>query len=270
MNVSWNKFKKIAFDGIAEGGSFIYRGQSDATWTLKSSIFRTDIVSTPPDIIGYVNYILPQIQEPVEAWSDRTWNLSDYHGLAEFIAFLQHNGFPTPLLDFTVSPYIAAYFAFEGVDHFSPKSKEVSIYRFNRTLWAEKFPDKTDIADTSEKVSVIMPYVRGNHKMSQQQGLFLYSNISDIDAYIRSHEEFHGQYLCKYVIDVFERPVVIKELSLMGVSAVQLNPSIESVCKKALEDIIGLIPMKKREENQPPEKLNEVERDEATDVQERV
>ncbi len=171
--------------------------------------------------------------------------MADYHGLAEFIAFLQHNGFPTPLLDFTASPYIAAYFAFEGIDHFDPKSDNVSIYRFNRRLWGKKFSDKTDIADTNPMVSFIKPYVRGNHKMALQQGSFLYANISDIETHIRGNEEFEGQYLSKYTIDVEERPRVIKELSLMGISAVQLSPSIESVCKKALEDVIGLIPMKK-------------------------
>ena len=245
MHINWNKFKEIASDDVEADGAYIYRGQSDATWTLKSSIFRTDIISKTSDIIGYVNDILPQVQEPVEAWSGQSWNLADYHALAEFIAFLQHYGFPTPLLDFTASPYIAAYFAFEGIDHFDPKSDEVSIYRFNRKLWGDKFPDKTGIADTNPKVSIIIPYIRGNHKMALQQGLFLWANISDIEAYIRCNEEFEGQYLSKYTFDVAERPRVIKELSLMGISAVQLNPSIESVCKKALEDVIGLIPMRK-------------------------
>ena len=245
MHINWKKFKEIASEDVEADGAYVYRGQCDATWSLISSLFRTDIVTNPSNIIGYVNYILPKVQEPVEAWSCQSWNLTDYHGLVEFIAFLQHNGFPTPLLDFTASPYIAAYFAFEGVNHFNPKSENVSIYRFNRNLWGDKFPDKTDIADTNPKVSLIMPYIRGNNKMAIQQGLFLYSNVADIERYIRSQEEFEGQYLSKYTLDVTERPLVIKELSLMAISAVQLNPSIESVCKKALEDIIGLIPMRK-------------------------
>lgn len=245
MHINWKKFKEIASEDVEADGAYVYRGQCDATWSLISSLFRTDIVTDPSNIIGYVNYILPKVQEPVEAWSCQSWNLTDYHGLAEFIAFLQHNGFPTPLLDFTVSPYIAAYFAFKGVNHFDPKSENVSIYRFNRNLWGDKFPDKTDIADTNPKVSFMMPYIRGNNKMAIQQGVFLYSNIAYIEGYIRSQEEFEDQYLSKYTLDVTERPLVIKELSLMGISAVQLNPSIESVCKKALEDIIGLIPMRK-------------------------
>lgn len=243
MHINWNKFKEIASDDITENGAYIYRGQRDATWILKSSLFRTGIASKPSDIVGFVNHILPLVLEPIEAWLGRTWNLADFHGLAEFIAFLQHNGFPTPLLDFTASPYMAAYFAFEGVNPFDSKSEKISIYRLNQKLWRERFPNKTDIADTVPKVSIINPYVRGNHKMSLQQGLFLYANISDIETHIRNHEEFKGQYLSKYTIDVEERPRVIKELSLMGISAVQLNPSIESVCKKVLEDVIGLLPI---------------------------
>lgn len=35
----------------------------------------------------------------------------------------------------------------------------------------------------------------------------------------------------------------MRELSLMGISAIQLMPSVEAVCKKALEDLIGLHPV---------------------------
>lgn len=76
-----------------------------------------------------------------------------------------------------------------------------------------------------------------------QQGLFLWSNVNNIENHIKLCEKYPGQFLTKYVFDVRERPKVIKELSLMGISAVQLAPSIESVCKKAIEDFIGLIPM---------------------------
>lgn len=245
MRITWKEFKEIASDDVEKDGAYIYRGQSNSTWPLKSSLFRTDIVKNSSDIIEYVNYILPQVQEPVEAWSRQSWNLSDYHGLAEFLAYLQHNGFPTPLLDFSVSPYVAAHFAFVGVDHFDPKSDEASIYRFNQKLWGERFQEKTDIANVSPIVSVLRPYIRGNHKMALQQGLFLWANIPDVEMHIKAHEEFEGQYLSKYTLDVTERPRVIRELSLMGISAVQLNPSIESVCMKALEDIIRLNPMKR-------------------------
>src|SRR5690606_8186983 len=99
-------------------GSFIYRGQSDSRWTLISSLMRSDLVWSRQDFETYFNFVLPQVKEKIQAWEGRDWDLSNQFGLAEFVAYLQHNGFPTPLLDWTFSPYIAAYFAFEGVNHF--------------------------------------------------------------------------------------------------------------------------------------------------------
>lgn len=68
--------------------------------------------------------------------------------------------------------------------------------------------------------------------------------MRDIELHIKAHENHVTQkYLEKYILKVSERPRIISELSLMGISAVQLMPSVESVCKKALNDLIGLHPV---------------------------
>jgi hypothetical protein len=100
-----------------------------------------------------------------------------------------------------------------------------------------------DFADTSAHVSVLRPRIVGNHKLAVQQGCFTWSNVVDIEGYIKSHETEERRFLTKYTLDVRERPRVMRELSLMGMSAVQLMPSVEAVCKKALEDLIGLHPV---------------------------
>jgi len=69
------------------------------------------------------------------------------------------------------------------------------------------------------------------------------ANVQDIEQHIRSNEKNGKQFLTKYELDVRERPHVIRELALMGISAIQLTPSVEAVCKKAVEDLIGLVPM---------------------------
>ncbi len=48
----------------------------------------------------------------------------------EWLSLLQHHGTPTRLIDFTESPYIAAYFAFQ--DDESEKSESVAIWCVNR------------------------------------------------------------------------------------------------------------------------------------------
>jgi len=246
LDITWKDYKEIASEQIESDGSFIYRGQRDAKWALVSSLMRTDLVWSLNDFQGYFNYVLPEVKEKVQAWEGRDWDLTNTLGLAEFVAYLQHNGFPTPLLDWTFSPYIAAYFAFESVDHFDPQCDKVAVYGFNQMAWGRKYRQEYDIAYANSHVSVLRPRMVGNHKMALQQGCFTFSNARDIEEHILAHETDEDKYLTKYCFSVEEKPKIIKELSLMGISAVQLMPSVESVCKKALNDLIGLQPVGRR------------------------
>lgn len=244
MNITWKEFKEICSSQIESRGSFIYRGQSDSGWSLISTLMRSDLIWSREDFKSYFNFVLPKVKENIQVWEGRDWDLSNQLGLAEFVAYLQHNGFPTPLLDWTFSPYIAAYFAFDGVNHFDPQANHVAIYSFNQKAWSGKYRQEYDIAHDTDHVSILHPRMVGNHKLSLQQGCFTFSNVRDIEIHIAAHEEnANEKYLTKYLLDVSERPKVITELSLMGISAVQLMPSIESVCKKALNDLIGLHPV---------------------------
>ncbi len=243
MRVSWSEFKAIAAHDIELNGAMIYRGQRLASWGLTSSVHRTALVRSIPELKGYADYMLPLVHDAVEAWIGRSWNLKNALGLAEFLAYLQHNGFPTPLLDWTESPYVAAYFAYEGVNHFKPQTEDVAIYAFNQEAWTSSFKQTYDFADFNPHVSVLRPRMIGNHKLALQQGCFTVANVQDIEQHIRSNEKNGKQFLTKYELDVRERPHVIRELALMGISAIQLTPSVEAVCKKAVEDLIGLVPM---------------------------
>lgn len=243
MQISWNEFKAQASANLTSDDAFIYRGQRLASWGLTSTVHRTALVRSIPDLKRYTDFMLPRVHDALEAWVGRSWNLADALGLAEFLAFLQHNGFPTPLLDWTSSPYIAAYFAFEAVNHFAPQSENVAIFSFNQHAWSSTFKQIYDVADFTPHVSVLRPRIVGNHKLAVQQGCFTWSNTSDIENHIRINETAERKFLTKFELDVRERPKVMRELSLMGVSAIQLMPSVEAVCKKALEDLIGLHPI---------------------------
>lgn len=243
MQISWNEFKAQASADLDSDGAFIYRGQRLASWGLTSTVHRTSLVRSIQDLKGYADFMLPPVHEALEAWVGRSWNLAEALGLAEFLAFLQHSSFPTPLLDWTSSPYIAAYFVFESVNHFAPQSENVAIFSFNQRAWSSTFKQIYDFADFTPHVSVLRPRTVGNHKLAVQQGCFTWSNISDIEKHIKLNETKERKFLTKYELGVRERPKVMRELSLMGISAIQLMPSVEAVCKKALEDLIGLQPI---------------------------
>lgn len=243
MKISWSEYKAIAGRDIELNGAVIYRGQRLSSWGLVSSVHRTALVSSIPELKGYADYMLPRVHDALEAWVGRSWDLKNALGLAEFLAFVQHNGFPTPLLDWTESPYIAAYFAFEGINHFNPQTEGVAVFAFNQAAWSATLKQVYDFADFTPHVSILRPRLVGNHKLALQQGCFTVTNVPDIEQHIRLNENEQRKFLTKYELDVRERPKVIRELSLMGISAIQLMPSVESVCKKAVEDLIGLVPI---------------------------
>jgi hypothetical protein len=46
----------------------------------------------------------------------------------EYLAYLRHHGFPTPLIDFTSSSYIALFFACEDFNQKEKKHGKVFMY----------------------------------------------------------------------------------------------------------------------------------------------
>ena len=112
-------------------------------------------------------------------------------------------------------------------------------HSFEDTKLGETFPATWTIykADGSEYVTEI---AAGGKDGKQALA------VSGQGQHIALNETNERKFLTKYELDVQERQKVMRELSLMGVTAIQLMPSVEAVCKKALEDLIGLHPIEPR------------------------
>jgi hypothetical protein len=112
----------------------LFRGQAEEGWPLVTSLERK--MPQPPTFQRYMRDAL-KYQHEIESFTGKRWDISPWSQLRdelrgsggrfmpnnevyEYMVYLRHHGFPSPLLDWTESPFIASFFAYadarEGVN----------------------------------------------------------------------------------------------------------------------------------------------------------
>lgn len=174
---------------------FIFRGQADSRWGLKTSIERM------MESRGGISCSLKKLElRMVNEYKKRrhlyTGDSIDENDIFEWMAELQHYGAPTRLLDFTFSPYVAAYFATHRA------RGECSVWGINNSIinyfLKEKFDPGFEFMQpfdwrgllngemNSVKINLSQNYVvtlrpsRENIRIYRQQGLFI-SQVSTVN-----------------------------------------------------------------------------------------
>lgn len=141
---TWQEFDgqvKFLRDGLTQRTTpILFRGHSDENWLLESTLDRTELANCSlEDYFLLISRVKPQIQ----AFTNKEWQIPDRGEFIgwltssdtfmpwrfpayEYMVYLRHHGFPSPLLDWTASPYVAAYFAFSR----AKVNETVAIYAY--------------------------------------------------------------------------------------------------------------------------------------------
>lgn len=225
----WIQFKNYVASIANE--NFLFRGQQK-DWPLCSSFHRRGRFRMREFILRDVPQLHQRLSSITDHYFDR--NVPDQNGA--FFNLLQHHGYPTPLLDWSYSPYVAAFFAFRNIKKGNSSNESVRIYIFDHLKW-KKFYPQIQFLDTPYPHLSVMDFIAiNNPRLVPQQSVTTVTNIYDIESYIFDCESNSSQtFLMAVDIPANQRDIAMKDLEFMGITAGSLFPSLEGVCEAMRE-----------------------------------
>ena len=228
---SWNEFRAWALDTSFIPDKWLFRGHSDNTYPLTTAFHRTG----RRDLLRYAREDVPLLHRSVEAALGKPYDLARAADYGALLHLAQHHGFPTPLLDWTESPFVAAYFAFEAVPKMlKSTTSHVRLFALDYQAWP--FHRVQAIDDMGLIFARLFLGVRDNPRALPQQSVSLFSSIVDIENYVAFHEQRTNQsMLLRIDIPVEERRFAMRELETMGITHASLFPGLDGACKALAE-----------------------------------
>lgn len=222
----WADFKRAVVS--MEHGRFIFRGQP-SVWRLRTAFHRT----TRKDVFRFMAEDIPRLHQRLSGLTNHFFNLGDSQQNGAFWNLVQHHGYPTPLLDWSHSPFVAAFFAYRNKIHDDDDANAVRIYAFDRHEWCKDFSQLGKIAPARPHFSILESLALENPRLVPQQALSSITNIDDIESYIKQREIEKGKtYLSAYDLPSENASAVLGELGMMGITAGALFPGLDGACEE--------------------------------------
>ncbi|MEH6649957.1 MAG: FRG domain-containing protein [Motiliproteus sp.] len=222
---NWAEFK----EGLDyyRNKSHLFRGQKNSEWGLNTLFHR----SGRSDLARYFKEDIPKLYRHIHAETGLKFDLADNNDLGALLYLAQHHGFPTPLLDWSYSPYVAAYFAFEKAD--SNGDGSARIYVLDKENWIDSTYQTPCFNSHDFTLSYAEFLTSGNRRAIPQQAVTTFSTLGWIEGWITFNEEKHeNRFLTAYDIPVQEREMVMADLRLMGITQGSLFPGLDGICKE--------------------------------------
>lgn len=215
---SWKSFRESLL-GYSETDALrrsqlLFRGQADSKYSLQTTLDR-EFPSVDKGERVETNRLLLDAFRSELAMVDRTVGLEQ-----DAIELLgRHHGLPSPLMDWTQSPYIAAYFAFERANR---DVQFVSVWVFDRADSSVAAPDIKIIDDPE--------LLRYNARALRQRGVFI---RIDSNTGVEPLEDTFSQAVFRFDIRATDRALALADLDEMRINATELFPDVDGAARTA-------------------------------------
>jgi FRG domain len=232
LNQDWGAYK--GYVSSLNPRRYLFRGQN-GTWRLRTSFHR----SGRADLSRFLNEDIPTLHRHLSARTKHVFNLAIPDENGAFLNMVRHHGYPTPLLDWTYSPYVAAFFAYRKVSNemaaAAGANDKVRIFVFDQRQWKDDMNQVLFLVTPGPHFSIGEFIAIENERMIPQQAASTVTNMDDIESYIRSKETEAKKYISAIDLPVRERRRVIHDLRYMGITAGSLFPGMDGACEELAE-----------------------------------
>jgi hypothetical protein len=235
----WSEFyEEVGY--LRKYRDYVWRGQRRGypEWVLKSKFDRHPVYQNERERENILEKHLGQFRRairgrrgtnPPELKEDELWALG------------QHYGLKTPFLDWTESPFVAAYFAFvKQVDGAKQNEGKRVVYGLNRDIvrWHQETINISQNMRVSKKQFVKFPSIEAHENvrfLAQSCVLTKALKGQDIKQRVQRcyHETNHRNriILVEISIDDSEREECLRDLNTMNINHASLFPDIEGAAK---------------------------------------
>lgn len=207
----------------------LFRGHANADWELITTLERYSQSKGLPPIWLWEEYfnVMRRIFPAVSSLASQEYEfpldfkVNPINPLPpgyELMIYARHHGFPSPMLDWTRSPYVAAFFAFNNVSN----NSNVAIFSFREYVGVGK-----TYTTSSPTIKGLGPYVTAHKRHYLQQCLYTICHKDDDESEVYClHQDAQfsedQDVLKKYIIPASMRSMVLRKLDFMNINAFSL------------------------------------------------
>jgi hypothetical protein len=236
---SWNDFYGLIASEFTSAPAYVFRGQGDAEWNVESSLDRwerlhcRDDDQQRPPVSREVH--LRAFRQAIRAISPvelpkeddaLTWSIAQHHGLR------------TPLLDWSLSPFVALYFTFEHDLVHDDKELKRPEHRAVFALSASAIAQGQDGGNGGIFPRVYSPSGPVSQRLLAQSSVFLMMpERTDLETFIRDHQQElpianEGDAILKKIrMPNRGRRECLKMLNKMNINRLTLFPDLDGAAR---------------------------------------